>query len=862
MKQSKEVRSIRKVSDHSKSDRKEYEEKGSLTGNLIQSTQEKEFHNQGDLKGRLAAIGYDFYNKRVLDVGCSIDSLLHTLAGQITSGVGIVANDQSVNNTNALKAMKHTNNIQFYTFDLDNGNLSVLRDFLFATPVDVCFFINLVLCVKRWKQVFRLCAEQSTTMLFEVQGSEEQQTEQLNFIQSIYTDIRLSRELSGDDLTYAKRQIYICKHRSEKSELCELPDNLNLLKNYSKGFIKQTYEQVFNGEYAESIHFYPKNKVSVVVDINSEYIVKFPRSNFGVQGLYAEQEVTDFIRNKVQLGIPDISIHEEPVVLGRYPKLPGKSFAQTHYEQLSEQTKANLAEQLAQFMADMHVIPLENMKQTGIEKASSWKSHIDFINQHLAEENDDVIKTLLLEVENNKLIFNVSDDDLVFGHFDLQSRNILLNGNHQSISGIIDFGQCKIGDLHQDLSVMNLSSPELAKRTVLAYVKITKRKLNHEMIQHFTTMYYLNLLAELKRNKAGEKYEYWLGELHKWYGYVIDERANTNFKNCQPVSSLTQGWQKWIAINFENRATLNGLPKVLTGSGFSYEDAVTALRLAHSHSITGAGHEVGHHLNKREWLFKTCHSLASIDPCFFMQIDVRDTPDFSTFINVYYSKNSPVVLQKGIEHWPALKKWQPSYFLDHFGELEIEVQFGQEQYYLHESNVGQFKKTMTMRNYIESIEKGGRSNHYYLTPKLSKNSPSGISLLFDDIADFGQGYRTLKAGNTGASLWFGPKGTYTPVHYDLTNSMLVQIYGCKKVTLIPAWQVPYLYNNKGVFSVEQFANIDREHPPSQKNIIPVEVIFGPGDAVFIPRGWWHCVESLDVSISVVLTDFNEGNNGS
>ncbi len=39
----------------------------------------------------------------------------------------------------------------------------------------------------------------------------------------------------------------------------------------------------------------------------------------------------------------------------------------------------------------------------------------------------------------------------------------------------------------------------------------------------------------------------------------------------------------------------------------------------------------------------------------------------------------------------------------------------------------------------------------------------------------------------------------------------------------------------------------------------LECEIGPGDALFLPIGWWHHVEALDVSISVSFTNFAADN---
>jgi ribosomal protein L16 Arg81 hydroxylase len=125
--------------------------------------------------------------------------------------------------------------------------------------------------------------------------------------------------------------------------------------------------------------------------------------------------------------------------------------------------------------------------------------------------------------------------------------------------------------------------------------------------------------------------------------------------------------------------------------------------------------------------------------------------------------------------------------------------------------------------------------------------------LWSDFLPFPEYLRPAAAGRR-SFLWFGPAGTVTPLHHELSNLLLAQVSGRMRIRLVPAAERSFVYP-RGVFS-----DVDAEAPdlaryPAFRQATVIDVVILPGEVLFVPVGWWHHVRALDVSVTISFTNF-------
>lgn len=110
-----------------------------------------------------------------------------------------------------------------------------------------------------------------------------------------------------------------------------------------------------------------------------------------------------------------------------------------------------------------------------------------------------------------------------------------------------------------------------------------------------------------------------------------------------------------------------------------------------------------------------------------------------------------------------------------------------------------------------------------------------------------------------SSIWLGTEPTYTPLHRDPNPNLFCQLCNHKVIRLMPPATGDRLFfevqarirqqGNSRIRTVEMMEGKEREvlhqvvwEPESAPEEM-VEAELGPGDALFIPNGWWHSVKS-------------------
>ena len=315
-------------------------------------------------------------------------------------------------------------------------------------------------------------------------------------------------------------------------------------------------------------------------------------------------------------------------------------------------------------------------------------------------------------------------------------------------------------------------------------------------------------------------------------------------------TALAGDWRVWLADNLVHGIPADEMLGVLESNGVARDlgmaeiaaiQASTAFAVARAQALRAA---------RLEQVLQLVRARAAV-----RSIERRLDPPPGEFFARYWAAGIPFVATDVVTRWPALARWSPQWFREHYGEVEIEASVGREADPDYDINFAAHRQRLTMAAYVERVLDTTASNDCYLIANNHNLARPGLCGLFDDITV--PPYLDPDRLVGSSALWFGPTGTTTSLHHDTSNILFCQVYGRKRVLLGDPCDSAMIEHCRGVYCDLDPATAAQDLPSAGPRLFTVEL--GPGDALFIPVGWWHHVVAHDVSISIGLNGFRRPN---
>lgn len=314
---------------------------------------------------------------------------------------------------------------------------------------------------------------------------------------------------------------------------------------------------------------------------------------------------------------------------------------------------------------------------------------------------------------------------------------------------------------------------------------------------------------------------------------------------------LSPEWRVWVADNLLSGAPRDKIVSALVAQGVPASEAVTQVASIESSPGVVAGRRHAKRARELEVVARLHREVArAVAP----EVERRPDVGAEEFFARYYATGTPVVLTEVVTRWPAYEKWSLAWLRERYGHAEVQAVFGREGDPDYDMNTPRHSRATTLGAFISAVEAAGETNDLYLVANNRNMERPALRPLWDDLSpDPAIIDRARLPGST--ALWVGPAGTVTPLHHDTSNILFAQLRGRKRFVLARPSETSLLRRARGVY-----CELDPEGTdPAWAAVRSQTVTLAPGEALFLPVGWWHHVRALDVSVSFAFTNFTRPN---
>jgi hypothetical protein len=242
-------------------------------------------------------------------------------------------------------------------------------------------------------------------------------------------------------------------------------------------------------------------------------LFKFPKSPIAEVRLRREARYLALIRPRVPLPVPDLRIHEAPLVFSEHTLIPGRIILAADYARLDGAQRDAMAAKLGAFYAALHDIPVPEAEAAGATGIPDWAdtaTALDVAMPFVPEPLHAWVHCVLAAYEPLR-----SDPDRVTGYFDGHGWNMAFDHDRGVLNGVFDFADGGIGPRQQDFCYGNLIAPDLTDRTIRAYTVLTGH-----VVDRRTVMLHTAVQKIVETEDAGDSMAEHIAGLVAWHDFM------------------------------------------------------------------------------------------------------------------------------------------------------------------------------------------------------------------------------------------------------------------------------------------------------------------------------------------------------
>jgi hypothetical protein len=324
---------------------------------------------------------------------------------------------------------------------------------------------------------------------------------------------------------------------------------------------------------------------------------------------------------------------------------------------------------------------------------------------------------------------------------------------------------------------------------------------------------------------------------------------------ARPGRSLAQPWLEWAAENLARGAPPAEVETALVEEGASATLARRTVEELTASPVMAAARRLARGSGRLGAVTRLIETLRHGGPG--ERLARIPWPGGDELLARYWETNTPVVLTGLVSSWPAMESWQPERLVARLGEAQVDVTVGRDGDPDYDMNTPRHTARMPLRDYVARVLAAGESNDLYMVAN-NRNLAKELGPLLSDVRLPEDLFRTESLAS-GAAFWLGPAGTVTPLHHDTSNILFCQVIGRKAYKMVAPTETRLLDDARAMYAAVDPEQPDLARFPWWPEVKVVDDVIEPGEALFIPVGWWHHVRALDVSVSLAVNAFRRAN---